>query len=64
MNQQQARKLRVGDRVTWGGDPDYRGEVITVGRSGVEIVLEEETPFWAYFDDEKELEMIERAAQP
>lgn len=30
MNQQQARKLKVGDAVIWDGDPDDRSEVALV----------------------------------
>ena len=66
MNEKQARKLTVGDKVTWGGDLDYRGKVTAVGHSGIEIILEEETPFWTpfwtYFDEEDEIEMLKQVA--
>jgi hypothetical protein len=41
MNAREAKRLRVGDRVTWGGNAEDRGVVIEIGYCAVKIDWED-----------------------
>lgn len=40
MTESEAKALEVGDRVTWGADPEDQGEVIETGYCAVKICWE------------------------
>lgn len=51
MNRTEAKRLKVGDRVMWGGDPTDVGEVIARERFAVEIKWEDTQPGLIHVND-------------